>query len=107
MGALFSVLVVAAVLAWWWKGRRDGASVTTPQRGSGGYRVVFRAGRVESVEGHIARATLSAFEDIAAHADLEGEVQLVGLTELQFSEDVPPGVRQQLRNAHVTSMHVH
>lgn len=107
VGALFSLLVVAAVVAWWLKRRAARGDDPGEDAGPFRFRVRFRAGKVRSVEGQIARATLAAFEDIAAHADLTGEVRLVGLAELQFSDEIPAFARQQLRNALVTSLAVH
>jgi hypothetical protein len=105
-GLVFALLVVAAVVAWLWKRRSTGDGATfVPE--APGFRVAFRAGRVARIDGRIHRATLSAFEDIAAHAELSGEVRLTGIADLEFSDEIPPGVRQQLRNALITSIHVH
>jgi hypothetical protein len=104
MGLGFTLLVVAAVVAWWWKRRVPSSS---PDPASPAFRITFRAGRVARVQGHVSRTTLSAFEDVAALSDLDGTVRLVGPAELEFSDSVPPGVRQQLRNAYLTSVNVH
>ena len=99
-GLLFTALLVAAVLAWLWKRRTPAAP-----RALGG--IDFRAGRAVEVRGPFPRTSLMAFEEIAAMTELTGEIRLAPDGQLEFSDDVPPGVRQQLRNAWTTSRHVH
>jgi len=106
VGFAFALLVVAAVVAWWLK-RPASSAEASPMFTTTVFRVVFRGGRVTKIEGRIPRATLSAFEDIASHAELNGEVRLTGIAELHFSDEIRPEIRQQLRNALLTSIHVH
>lgn len=104
MGVLFTLLVVAAVATWLWKRSRSEAA--SRDGAPSGWRVTFRDGRVARVEGHVPRNVLGAFEDIAHHASLTGDVRMTD-GDLAFADSVAPGTRQQFRNAWHAGMTAH
>jgi hypothetical protein len=109
VGSFFTAVLVVAVFVWLmrvWNARREERG-EGPRVSASVFRVKFRRGRAVEVEGRIPRNMLHAFEDIAAHAEIDGEVRLAGRSDLHFSDTIPEGVRQQLRNAFVASAMVH
>jgi len=109
MGMLFTAVLLVAIFVWAmraWNARRE-ERAEAPRISASVFRVKFRRGRAVDVEGRIPRSMLHAFEDIAAHAGIDGEVRLAGRSDLHFTDTIPEGVRQQMRNAFVASAMVH
>jgi hypothetical protein len=98
LAALFSALVIVAVVIW--LARRlvpaAGASAGAPA-----WWMRFLDGRVTESHGRIPRPVYNAFEEVGARAAITGEVVLAADGALAFSPTIPEAVRQQLRNAYV------
>lgn len=104
-------MVLVLVAAAWWIIRRVVGGRDSGGDGSGHqahvFRVRFLDGRTVSVDGSIPRNAVHAFEDIASHHELTGEIRGLGGHELRFTPGIAEGVQQQLRNAYLAAAAVH
>ena len=102
MGWIFTILV--AVTAIVWLARRghvrdpDAPGAGAPLPDLSRFSVTFRDGEVVATRGTIARNAWHGILDVAALTRLDGVVKLRRDGQLEFSPEIAPGVRQQLRN---------